>query len=126
MYKAIIMTLLLVGLVPLAGCGSKAESLLKQQVADMNRLADAIESGKSQAVIDEVAKSMAATMEELDSLKLSSEEKAKLGNKYAQELMQASKRLMATQVKKMGAEMPKMPQMPKMPKMPQIPGGTSP
>ena len=116
MYKALGLTLLLVVLAPLAGCGNSAESLFKQQIADMNRLADALEAGKSPAELASIEKSMKATAERLESLNLPPEEKAELATKYAGPMMQAAMRLMAAGAKRAGKEMPAMPKMPEMPK----------
>ena len=121
MYKALGLTLLLVALLPLAGCGNSADSLAKQHIADMNRLADALEAGKSPAELASIEKSMKATAERLESLNLSPEEKAELATKYAGPMTQAAMRVMAAGAKRAGKEMPEMPKMPKMPKMPEMP-----
>ncbi|MBN2021250.1 MAG: hypothetical protein JW809_00510 [Pirellulales bacterium] len=113
--------LALLTLAAVVGCGSRAESLLEKQIAGMNKTADAIEAGASEAEIKKLTDELAKTGEALDALKLSDAEKKALIEKYKDQVEKASRRLTEAMMKKatgaMGDMMKNMPQM----QMPQIP-----
>lgn len=130
MYKTIYSTVVLIALVPLAGCGQSADGLFQQQVDQLNELADAFEVGAEQAEIDAIEKRMKEAKEAFDGLNLSDDEKKRLIEKYGEEMTEASARLMKAQISKMGGAMKgmikgmegNMPAMPKgFDKMPPLP-----
>ena len=73
-----------------AGCGDSAESLMKQQIADMNALADAMEAGKSEDDIKVISERMKAGGEKLNKMQISDAEKKRLIEKYEPQLKEAS------------------------------------
>jgi len=122
--------LVLLGLVPLAGCGSQADALVKKQIDGMNKTADAIESGASEDEIKRLTEELTKTGEALDALKLSDAEKKALVEKYKEEAEKAGKRLTNAMMKRMseamsgafGEMMKNMPQPPiQPPQMPPLP-----
>jgi CTP-dependent riboflavin kinase len=76
-----------------AGCGDSAESLMKQQIADMNAVADAVEAGKSESETKVIFDRMAANGEKLNKMQISDAEKKRLAEKYASELKSAGMRM---------------------------------
>ncbi len=106
----------------LAGCGGP-DSLIKEQIADMNALADAMEKGESEEKIKELSKKMEATGKKLEDLKLSEEDKKKLIEKHKAEFEKAGSRMMAAMMKKMVGGMGGVPGMPGGFTMPGMPAG---
>lgn len=130
MCKMIYSTVVLIALVSLAGCGESADSLVQQQVDQLNELADALEAGAEQAEIDAIEERMKETKEASDGLNLSADEKKRLTEKYGEEEVKAAGRVMKAKMSKMGGAMQgmiegmkgKMPAMPEgFGKMPQLP-----
>jgi hypothetical protein len=85
-----------------AGCGNSAESLLKQQIADMNAMADAIEANKSEAEITAIKDRMEANGKKMDKMDVSEAEKNRLKEKYAPEMEKAGKRMFSAMMKGAG------------------------
>ena len=61
----------LLAIVPLVGCGDTADSLVSQQIAEMNELADAIESDADEDAIKEIQEPFQMTIQLADSRRLS-------------------------------------------------------
>ncbi len=117
MCKIFSLMMLSVGLVALSGCGESKDSLMKQTIADMNEMADAIEADKPQAELDAITKRMEEVGEKFK--EFSAEEKKELAEKYADEMAAAQKRLMEAMMAKVGkAGQEMMKNMSDMPKMP--------
>ncbi len=125
MYKVLCGSILAVFLVSLCGCGASGDALAKQQIAELNELADAFESGAEEAKIDEISERMEKTGKAFDELGLSDAQKKELDEKYATEMIKAQARIKKAAVsqmqEKMKGMMPGMPDMPDMSKMPAIP-----
>jgi hypothetical protein len=83
-----------------SGCGSKGESLVKEQISLMNQMADEIEGSASKEKLEEIGKKMKETGKQLEDLKLSADEKKKLEDKYKPEMEKALKRMMDAAMKK--------------------------
>ncbi|MBN1909363.1 MAG: hypothetical protein JW818_06470 [Pirellulales bacterium] len=84
------------GLIALfAGCDleNKAESLIKEDIQLMNKLADAIESGASRDEIKALAKKLEETEEALDKVMVTKAEKERLEREYSASLRKASARI---------------------------------
>jgi hypothetical protein len=78
------------------GCSSNdPDSLSKQSISQMNDLASAIEKKESPDKIKSLVERWKATVEKMEALKLSDEEKKKLAEKYQKESLEASKKLLA-------------------------------
>lgn len=102
--------LLIVALLPLAGCGRSADDLMRQQIAQLNAYADALESGADQAEVKAIDQRMRETQEALDNLNLSDEKKKELAEKHGEELGKALGRVMKAGMKQMGGMMQGMTQ----------------
>ena len=85
-----------------AGCGGGGDALVKDMIADMNAIADAMEKG-DEAKVKEIEERMKATTKKLDDLKLSEDEKKKLMERHKDEMDKAGQRMFAAMAKKMGA-----------------------
>jgi HAMP domain-containing protein len=130
MSRPFLVTIVLSGLVVLGGCGNNADSLVEKQIAEMDQLADAIESGADQADIEAIGEQLKETGEALEELGLSDKEKEALQEKYDDEITAAQAKLTKALTEQMGEEMQGMmegmmknmgaqPQgMPAMPKLP--------
>jgi len=103
----------------LAGCSASGDSLMKEQIRNMNDLADAMEK-KDDARAAELKTKMDDTEKKLAALKLSDEEKKKLVERHQDEIQKASMRLaqagmnrtMGEFGKVLGGGLPGLPQMP--------------
>jgi hypothetical protein len=83
-------------LVSAPGCSSNdPDSLSKQSISQMNDLAAAIEKKESPDKIKSLVEKWKATVEKMEALKLSDDEKKKLAEKYQKESLEASKKLLA-------------------------------
>ncbi len=83
-------------LVSAPGCSSNdPDSLSKQSISQMNDLAAAIEKKESPDKIKSLVEKWKATVEKMEALKLSDDEKKKLAEKYQKETLEASKKLLA-------------------------------
>jgi hypothetical protein len=123
MKKALILGSMLVLVLGLAGCGSSPDSLVKEQIAGINDLADAIEKGEPESKLTDIKKRMEDTSKKLEALKMSDDEKKKLIEKHKDELLKATERMVKAMMSKskdfgslFGGGIPGMPQMPQMPK----------
>ena len=76
-----------------AGCGSSAESMLKQQIAQLNELAEAIENDAPESEIEAIKERMEATAKKMKELEVSEAEQKRLQEKYEDDLKQAGERL---------------------------------
>jgi phosphosulfolactate phosphohydrolase-like enzyme len=89
-----------VGVVVLAatGCGGP-DSLMKEYIANLNGLSDAIEKKESKDRVQAAADRVKATQDKIDKLKLSEGERDGLKKKYQQDLEAAVKRVLAASLK---------------------------
>ena len=99
--KRILVSVCCFGLLILGGCGSKADSLMKQQIDFMNDLAEGIESGASQAEMEKIQERGKAISEELVALDLSPDEIKKLTEKHKDAMKEAAQKLQKTMMSKM-------------------------
>jgi hypothetical protein len=92
MKRFVALALVAISLVALPGCGGP-DAVMKELVANLNRWAEVVKKGESierqQAAADRVRN----TLEKLDRMKLSPEEREKLFAKYEAELNEAGERL---------------------------------
>ena len=99
MKRALVYGFVALLLVPATGCkGNDPESLIKQQIADMNALADALEKKESPEKIKAAAEKLKATSDKLNALKLPEDQQKKLLEKYGQDLIGAAFKLAAAQM----------------------------
>ena len=129
MTKSLYLPLLLLGMLTLTGCGNKADSLMQQSIDDMNKFADAMESGADgKTELKTFQERMEKTGEALEALNLSDKEKEALKEKHKDKLEAAAKRMakamfggmgqgmMQGMLENMNSNMPaNMPQMPASP-----------
>jgi hypothetical protein len=99
MKKVSVLGCAFVFLVGVSGCGSSPDSLVKDQIKNMNDMADAMEKG-DEAKLKELEKKSKDIEKKLDDLKLSDEEKKKLLEKHKDELGAALGRIMQATMKK--------------------------
>lgn len=93
--------LLLAGVALLAGC-SKPGSLIEDQTADMNKLADAIKAGQSPEEYQDLADRIRERGARLD--ELTDEEMAELEDEYGKAYVQANRRVIeASQSRQLSA-----------------------
>jgi uncharacterized protein YlxW (UPF0749 family) len=78
-----------------SGCGSP-DGTMRDAVASVNRLADAVEKGESEKRQEELAQKVKDAFAKFDQLKMSEEQKKALFEKHADELKKAMLRLDAT------------------------------
>ena len=113
MKNAVFLGSLFVVLTCFSGCGNSPDSLMKQQISQMNEMADALEKGASESEVEAIQKRMDATGKKLEDLNLSDEEGQKLLERHKEELTKAIQRLltasMGKAVKEMGKGFPGMP-----------------
>jgi len=96
---------LLLGLAAVVGCSRSSDDLMRQQIKEINKLADAFESDASEAELESLQASMKKTVEAMEALNLSADEKAALKEKYKEELGEAGKRLAKAMATKMQGAM---------------------
>ena len=85
---------LLVGILTVTGCAdNSADGLMKQSIAEMNKIADGLEAGKTEADMKASTDRAKAIVEKLDALGLSDEEKEKLLERHAEGMQEAEKRM---------------------------------
>ena len=91
------------GLLTLTGCSdNSADGLMKQQIAEMNKMADAMENdATAEATADAIKERMEAIGKQLEELKLTPEQQQALAEKYKPELEKAAKRIQAAMMKAM-------------------------
>jgi hypothetical protein len=77
----------------IAGCGSKADRLVKEQIGLLNELAGAYDSGAPQSRIDEIKQALDENDKMIEDLKLSDDAKRRIKREYDAELRQALKRI---------------------------------
>jgi hypothetical protein len=87
-----------------SGCGSSGDSLMKDQIALMNELADALENGADQSKVEALTKKSTENGEKLKALNLSEAEMNKLGERYKDELAKATTRLANAMMKGMSKQ----------------------
>jgi hypothetical protein len=112
------------------GCGRNADSLIKEEIKNMNAMADAMEK-KDDAKLKDCQTKLEETNKKLQALKLSDQEKKQLLERHQDELQKATMRVVQASMSRMGdlgkmfgGKFPGMPggQMPNMPPMPAAPG----
>jgi hypothetical protein len=99
MKKAVAWAGMFVLVFSVSGCGSDADSLMKQQIQLMNDMADAIEKG-DESKAKELESKAKELEEKMKALNLSDEDKKKLAEKYKADLEKAMGRLMGAALKK--------------------------
>jgi hypothetical protein len=85
-------------LVNVSGCGSSPDSIMKDSIAAMNDLADAVEK-KDEGKAKAAATKLQDLEKKLDALKLSEDDKKKLLEKHKDEAGKALTKLMGAMVK---------------------------
>jgi hypothetical protein len=98
MKKSLALTGMLLLLFGASGCSSSPDSLIKDQISLMNDMADALEKG-DEAKAKSIAEKMKEVDKKLEALKLSEDDKKKLGEKYKDELTKAAMRMLQAQMK---------------------------
>jgi hypothetical protein len=94
MRKLLVSASLVVLACGVSGCGgANGDSLMKEQVKDMNDLAAALESKAPEAKVKELSTKLQETEKKLKALNLSEDEKKKLAERHRDELVKASMRL---------------------------------
>jgi hypothetical protein len=88
--------LVCMGLLVLAssGCGSKADSLTTDAIANTNNLAEAFETGAPSSRVEEIYKRQDETKKRMEELRLSEDEKKQLLEKHKAAIEPATERLM--------------------------------
>lgn len=76
------------------GCSSGAEGALKEMIADMNALSDAVEKKESPDKIKAAAQKMKASAEKLEKIKVTKSEDDRLKTKYEKDVNSAVERMM--------------------------------
>ena len=90
------------GLLLAAGCGSSADSLMRQQIDAMNDLADAVEKGASESEMTAIKSRMESIAEKMEKLSPSDAEKKRLMEKYKDDMAKATGRMMQAMMGQMG------------------------
>ena len=89
---------LLVGILTVTGCAdNSADGLVKQQVAEMNKLADGLEAGQTEA--DMSYDRLEGITKKLEALNLSEEDKQALLKRHEKAVQEATGRLMQASMK---------------------------
>lgn len=99
--RKITITGIVLALLVVIGCGSSADSVVKEQISIMNDTADAIEKGKTEAEMEPLKKRMDANKKKFEELKLTKADEEKLKEKYKPEMEKAAKRMMEAMMGKM-------------------------
>jgi hypothetical protein len=81
-----------VAMFTLAGCGG-ADSVMKEQIALLNEMADAVEKNEGEAKIKDIQSRMKANDDKYKALKLTPDQETKLHDKYKTEMLEVSDRL---------------------------------
>jgi DNA repair ATPase RecN len=92
MRKPLYIALAVVVLLPLCGCGSRADSALAAYLADLNKLADAIEADDAQLAKD-IFERVTKTEQELMKIKVTKSELERLKKKYKERIDKATARV---------------------------------
>lgn len=107
MKKSLAVASLVALTVVVSGCGSSPDSLVEDQIDDMNELAEAMEEDAPKSELDEISERIKKRGEKLEELDLSDEEKKRLEKKYEDELAEATGRLMKAMMGKAGRQLGK-------------------
>jgi len=83
----------------ISGCGSSADSLMKDQIDILNKIADAMEDQNPQAKLEELAKKLQENAKKMEALKPTQAEMKKLNEKYGPELQKAMQKWIAAMQK---------------------------
>jgi hypothetical protein len=126
MYKVLCSSIMAVVLMSQCGCGPSADTLARQQIDQLNELADAMESDAKKAELEAINKRMEETNKAIKDMDLSDAEKERLTEAFGTEMTKATARVakagMAQMQEQMKELMPNMPNMPAMPmEMPNLP-----
>ena len=112
MKKAFVSGILVVLSFTASGCGPNADTLMKDQIKDMNAMADALENKAPKSKAEEIAKRIAERKEKIEELSLSDDEKEKLAERH-DELAKATIRLRnalsKSLIEEKGRSLPGMP-----------------
>ena len=106
--KSHVLGVLLLVLCGVVGCGANADSLVKEEIKTMNDLAEALENKAPEAKVTELQKKLEETNKKLEALKLSDDEKKKLGEQHKDELTKAGMRMAKAGMNKAMGEFGKM------------------
>jgi phosphosulfolactate phosphohydrolase-like enzyme len=90
--RAVCLTAVAVLAVGVAGCGGGAEPTIKDSIASMNAMADAMKAGDKAGVL-KAAERMKANQEKMKSIKVSASEDKRLKEKYETELKAATENM---------------------------------
>jgi hypothetical protein len=107
--KLIVSASVLILLCGVSGCGSNADSLVKDQIRLTNELADALEK-KDEAKIKDLTQKLEDTGKKLDALNLSHDEKKKLAERYKDDLQKAGMRMAKAGMNRAMGELGNLPQ----------------
>ena len=99
MKRALVFVLVALHLASASGCRSEAENLFRQAISDMHALADAMERNESPERIKAAAERLRATGERARVVKIEDAERARLKEKYSQQMAAAAKRLAEARAK---------------------------
>ncbi len=77
----------------LSGCGNTPDGLMKSQIKDLNRLADAIEDGASDEEFKKITDRINARTKTMNELELTEEQKEELIERHKKDLEAAGQRL---------------------------------
>ena len=103
--KTLSAVLLVAVSISLGGCSDNSpDGLVKQQIAQMNRLVDALEAKKSTETIESIKQDLKSVADKLDALELSAKEKADLISANQEEIRKASERMMKNAMEMMKHE----------------------
>ena len=122
MKKAFVLASLVVLSFTSSGCGPSPDTLMKEQIKEMNDMADALENNQPEKV-KEVEKRIEATNKKVEKLSLSDDETKQLAERHKDELTKATVRLQKAMMnsmtknmnKAMGGGFPGMPNPGKLP-----------
>jgi len=84
----------------ISGCGSRGDSLAKDQIRLTNEIAEAIEKGVDAAKLEEIRKRATENSKRIEALP--ADERKELEEKYKDELQKANARLLAAMTKNVG------------------------
>jgi hypothetical protein len=89
----------------LSGCGSSADSLMKDQINLMNEMADAIEKGEPEAKLQTLKQRGEEIEKKMKAMNISDAEKKRLEEKYKDDLTKALGRLLKAGMEKGGKDL---------------------
>lgn len=91
-----------------AGCGNSNDTLIENQIRDMNAMADAIEKGASEEEIKKIEERMKENEQQLEALDLTKAEQEELMKKHSDAIEKASERMMNAMMASVAEEFAKL------------------